>query len=107
MKKIFLSLFILFLFTACTEEVMKKLQSDTYEPNLSTSFWNKEISENSELWQQALPYCQEHPLKVNCKNVRETWARYNINQHMMANANHAQSRPLARRLLRNRILNNQ
>lgn len=84
MKKIFLGLIFIGLLAACTDEVMNELKSDTYDPKLTTDFWNQQIAENSELWKQALPYCQEHPLKVNCTNLQKAWTRYVANQRMMA-----------------------
>lgn len=109
MKKIFsLSLLLLCFLAACTDdEVMQSLKSDTYQPNLTTEFWNKEIVENSKLWQQALPYCQENPLKVNCTNLNKAWTRYVANQRMMAGGGAGtgmQSHPLRNRLLRKRVI---
>lgn len=102
MRKILLSLTMICLLTACTEEVMQELQSNTYDSKLTISFWTNELQQNSELWQQALPYCQANPMKVNCAAVREAWVQYNLSQHMVA----GQPGPIARRLIRNRVLNN-
>ncbi len=100
MKKIYCLIFLLLsVLTACTEEVMKELKSDTFDPKLTTEFWNKEIAENTELWKQALPYCQDNPLKVNCINVRKAWTRYTANQRLLAQA---QSRPI--RVIRRPLL---
>jgi hypothetical protein len=108
-KTFFLSLIMLFLMTACTEETMQKLQSNTFYPDLSIPFWNKQIQENSELWQQALPYCQANPIKVNCGAVNKAWTEYNMRQRAAANAANGVNQPnpiVVRRLIRNRILRN-
>jgi hypothetical protein len=109
MKKILsLSLLLLCFLAACTDdEVMQELKSDTYQPNLTTDYWNKEIAENSKLWQQALPYCQDNPLKVNCTNLNRAWTRYVANQRMMAGGGAGAGRQMparARQLLRKRII---
>lgn len=108
MKKIFLSLITLFLVTACTDDdVMNELESNTFNSNLTTSYWTQQIKENSSLWQKALPYCQANPIKVNCATLRQAWVDYNIQQHMAANAanNPNSASPIARRI-RQRMLNN-
>lgn len=79
-----LGLILVTMLTACTEETMKKLASNTFDPNLSIPFWDKQISENSDLWKEALPYCQANPQKVNCVAVRKAWGRYNFSQFVAA-----------------------
>lgn len=104
-KTFFLSLTaVLLLLTACTQDVMEKLESNTYDSSLSLSYWNNEMKENSELWQQAWPYCKANPIKVNCSNVNETWEGANLRPAVVVVVPRG---GLARRIIRNRLLINE
>lgn len=88
-NKIILGLMGLSLLTACSETPMEKLQKDFIEPSISQSFWNKEVNENSKLWQEALSYCKAHPRKVNCLAVRRVWGAYNQSKMIKAGSTKA------------------
>jgi hypothetical protein len=76
MKKIpLLMLAMAILLSACSEKTpMEKLESDTFYPDLTKSFWSDELTKKTDLWHEALPYCKAHLAKVNCVRLMHVYA---------------------------------
>ncbi len=71
MKKVFslfLGIFILIL-SGCSKSPMDKLASDNRYPDMNNIFWGKEQDNKTQLWQEALAYCNKNPEKPNCKSI--------------------------------------
>ena len=55
----------------CSQSPMDALKSDTYSEKYSGgSFWDTQSKENTQLWKEAVNYCNKNLQKVNCQPVR-------------------------------------
>lgn len=67
MKKILIVMIGFCLLTACTDPHLNQLKKDTLDTSI-TSFWEKEASKKSTLWNEAMAYCNKQSVdeKPNC-----------------------------------------
>lgn len=53
----------------CQKTPLQKLESDVVFDDMNNVFWAKQLDGKTQLWMDALRYCQTHEEKPNCSAV--------------------------------------